>query len=98
MASVISTPSSLIASQLHELATQLPGVRTADVDAVHDARVLTRRLRELLRLAPNRPADVVTDATDRLKAAGRALGEVRELDVLDSLLDGLEPRARFAAA
>jgi CHAD domain-containing protein len=98
MVRVISTPSSLIATQLGELVTHLPGVRTADVEAVHDARVLTRRLRELLRLAPNRSTDVVTDATDRLKAAGRALGEVRELDVLDSLLDGLQPRARFAAA
>jgi CHAD domain-containing protein len=93
---VSPTPSSLIATQLGELATKFPGVRTADVETVHDARVLTRRLRELFRVAPHGNGDVVSQAADRLRTAGRALGEVRELDVLDSLLGDLEPRARFA--
>jgi CHAD domain-containing protein len=91
-------PSSLIATRLGELAKQLPAVRTADVEAVHSARVLTRRLRELLRLTRNSNRDITGEAADRLRAAGRALGKVRELDVLEALVAGLEPRARFAAA
>jgi CHAD domain-containing protein len=39
----------------------------------------------------------VRDALERIRDAGRALGDVRELDVLDELMAGLEPRARFAS-
>ena len=91
------TLSSLIATRLTELAELLPAVRTADVDAVHDARVLTRRLRELLQLAKEE-SRVTDEVVGRVRAAGRLLGDVRELDVLDGLVRALRPRATFAGA
>jgi CHAD domain-containing protein len=91
------TLSALIATRLTELAGMLPGVRTADVESVHDARVLTRRLRELLQLA-REESRVTGEAADRVRTAGRLLGEVREQDVLEGLLQQLRARARFASA
>jgi CHAD domain-containing protein len=57
----------------------LPGARAGDVNAIHQARVATRRLREALPLvARGRAARTVRRAVRRLN---RALGPVRELDV-----------------
>jgi CHAD domain-containing protein len=89
-------PHSILRSRLGELCSLLPGVKDGDVDAVHDARVVTRRLRELLPVVSIREAKP-SDAMTRIRRAGRAMGEVRELDVLQSLLDDLEGRATFAA-
>jgi len=89
-------PSALLDANLGKLATALPAVRMADVDAVHDARILTRRLRELLPLAGQIHSDA-GEAIEQITAAGRVLGQVRELDVLDEMLRSLETRARFAA-
>ena len=44
------SPSVLVVRQINLLLGHLPGVRDADVDHVHDARVATRRIRELLPL------------------------------------------------
>jgi CHAD domain-containing protein len=88
-------PDSILRSRLNELSTLLPGVRDAQVDAVHDARVVTRRLRELLPIAGASESDSA-DALEPLRLAGRAMGKVRELDVLHALLDDLDGRATFA--
>lgn len=88
-------PDSILRARLDELTRLLPGVRNADVDAVHDARVVTRRLRELLPISGASQSDLA-DALAPIRSAGRAMGEVRELDVLDSLLDDLDGRATFA--
>jgi CHAD domain-containing protein len=93
---MVPNPSTLIDVRLRELSTMMPAVRTADVDAVHDARILTRRLRELLPLA--RKSAAIGEAVERVAHAGRTLGEVRELDVLEAMLGSLDTRARFAAA
>ena len=92
----IRHPDSILRSRIHELSSLLAGVRDADIDAVHDARVVTRRLRELLPIV-GVGASASADAIVCVRKAGRVMGEVRELDVLHSLLDGLDGRATFAA-
>lgn len=88
-------PDSILRSRLDELSRLLPGVRDANVDAVHDARVVTRRLRELLPIGgASDPASA--DALVPIRLAGRAMGKVRELDVVHALLDDLDARATFA--
>ena len=91
----IRHPNSILRSRFQELSSLLPAVRDADVDAVHDARVVSRRLRELLPIA-GAGDSASADASARLRKAGRVMGEVRELDVLYSLLDDLDGRATFA--
>ena len=92
----IRHPQSILRSRLAELSSLLPGVRDAEIDAVHDARVVTRRLREVLPVV-SIPDSKSSEAMARIRRAGRAMGEVRELDVLQSLLGDLEGRATFAA-
>ena len=92
-----SSPHVLVRTQFNELLTHLPGVRSADVEAVHQARVATRRLRELIPLLRGADSGALKRARASLRAAGRALGETRQLDVTEALLATLEPRARFAA-
>jgi CHAD domain-containing protein len=69
----------LVRQRLAALTRMLPGARTGDVAAIHQARVATRRLREALPLVARgssgrKRARVVRRLT-------RALGHVRELDV-----------------
>jgi CHAD domain-containing protein len=79
-------PAVLLQAQIETLLTQLPAVRNAEVEGVHAARVATRRLREALPLfSRSHPGDV--QRVKRLvKRAGRRLGRVRELDVMDAEL------------
>src|SRR5215203_7104476 len=61
------------------------------MDAVHDARVATRRIRELLTLAPAvRGQDAHEDLVEAYKEVGRALGKVRDIDVQIGLIRDLE--------
>lgn len=92
----IHHPYSILRSRLNELSSLLPAVRDADVDAVHDARVVTRRLREILPVVSVSDAKA-SETIERVRRAGRAMGKVRELDVLQTLLADLEGRATFAA-
>jgi CHAD domain-containing protein len=84
-----TSPSTLFAQQINRLTVQLDGVRDGGADSIHDARVTTRRLRELLELANN---PVAADLHDRVRAAGRALGAVRDVDVRIGLLTRMEHR------
>jgi CHAD domain-containing protein len=60
-----------------------PAARSGDVEAVHQLRVASRRLRATLQLfAPVLPAAVVGSATEGLGWLGRGIGGVRDLDVL----------------
>jgi CHAD domain-containing protein len=92
----IHHPRSILRSRLQELSSLLSGVRNVDIDAIHDARVVTRELRELLPIMDLGDSQSA-DAMARIRKAGRVMGEVRELDVLHSLLDDLDGRATFAA-
>jgi CHAD domain-containing protein len=87
-------PSVLIQGHLEALLGHLPGTFNGDVDSVHQARVATRRIREILPLiGDGRPEGFVK----KIRDAGRALGRVRELDVMSSLLDAVGGRVAAAA-
>jgi CHAD domain-containing protein len=86
------TPVALLDQQAKVLRTQLDGVYDGRVDAVHAARVATRRIRELLTLAvPGEGAN--DDLKDAYKDVGRALGRVRDIDVQIGLIRDLERHA-----
>ena len=88
------TLTSLLDQQTSVLRTQLDGVYDGTVDAVHNARVATRRIRELLSLVPVVPGrDSEEDVAGSYKAIGRALGKVRDIDVQIALIHDLETRA-----
>ena len=83
-----TNPSELIIRQrLAALSRTLPGARKGDVQAVHQARVATRRIREALPLvARGRTGKSLKKSVRKLT---RALGPVRELDVALMNLDQL---------
>jgi CHAD domain-containing protein len=79
-----SNPSSLLRSRLHSVMSEIKGVREGKADAIHDARVGSRRLRELLPLVLS--DDRLQEARRQFRRAGRILGQTRELDVSLELL------------
>jgi len=79
------SPRTLTACQIEVLLSHLPGVRDGDVDAVHDARVATRRLRELLPLTAVESGVSTRQTAELVRDTGRALGSLRDLDVLMAL-------------
>jgi CHAD domain-containing protein len=96
-----TSPASLTADQIEVLFANLPGVRDGNVESIHDARVSTRRLRELLRLADAEAGRSTGPAYQLVRSAGRALGTVREIDSLVTLcgtLMNLQPAAAGALA
>ena len=80
------------------LLDQLPGVRDGGVEAIHDARVATRRIRALLPvLSVCYPQTDLKRTAGTIKKAGRALGRVRDLDVAIELITELERTSPAAA-
>jgi CHAD domain-containing protein len=71
------------------MAKQVPRAMAGEMDAVHRARVTSRRVREILPLLAHVvPADAVDRARRDVQRVTRALGAVREADVtLDVLHD-----------
>lgn len=82
-------PSTLFSEQISRLTIQLDAVREGGAASVHDARVTTRRVRELLELADG---PIAGDLNARLKTVGRILGTVRDVDVRIALLTRMESR------
>lgn len=77
-------PATVLHTEVETLLAQLRGARDADVEAVHAARVATRRLRETLPLfSRSHPGDVAR-VKRLVRRAGRRLGRVRQLDVMDA--------------
>jgi len=76
-----SCPHDLLHRQLDTFEEHLAGVWDAAVESVHDARVATRRIRDLLAVLASAPDDH-GELRESVKKAGRALGRVRELDVM----------------
>jgi CHAD domain-containing protein len=91
-----ATPFTLFHSRLATLSGELPGVLDGRPESVHDARVATRRIRELLPLLAEhqRAADGMPR---RFRRMGRALGSVRNADVNVDMLASLESRVPHAA-
>jgi CHAD domain-containing protein len=91
------TPHGLFRTQIHTLRATLPGVLDGAEESIHDARIATRRIRELLPLLgdPKRRKPV-EDLYLRFKRVGRSLGRVRDADVRVTLLATLESRIPHA--
>lgn len=89
------TPSQLVQRHFDDVLTHLKGAFDGDAESVHQARIATRRLREVLPLVDN---EHVEHAAAAVRTAGRQLGRVRELDVVGGLLLSMSDRLPRAAA
>jgi CHAD domain-containing protein len=92
------TPQALFHAQIHTLREVLPGILDGDGTSIHDARIATRRVRELLPLLGDaKRRKPIEDLQSRFKRLGRSLGRVRDADVILGLLASLETRIPHAA-
>ena len=82
----------LVLQHIHELEEQWRNVRDGDADAIHQARVTTRRIRAALPLIPRVSPAIV----DTFRRIGRQLGRVRELDATREVLAELHSRVDVA--
>jgi CHAD domain-containing protein len=74
--------------QVERFARATSGARRGEVTAVHQARVASRRLRELLPIAAwAGPADVARRARVEVRRVTQTLGAVREVDVTKDVLE-----------
>lgn len=94
----LMTPHRLFRNQIHTLRETLPGVLDGLEVSIHDARIATRRIREVLPLLgdPKR-RNHIEDLHSRFKRLGQSLGRVRDADVRVNLLASLETRMPHAA-
>ncbi len=93
------TPMRLFEAQAAVVLGLAPGLTNGDSTSVHDARVATRRLRELLPLTVEwQGSAAVEELTKRVSRLGRELGRVRDEDVQGALLRRVVARAPAAAA
>lgn len=80
----------LIERQARAFGTHLPGAVEGEVEPLHQCRVATRRLRELLPLCERElSTGMASRARRRLRRVGGAMGPVREVDVALELVDEL---------
>jgi CHAD domain-containing protein len=87
------SPQSLLQDQLSRLVACLPRVREGQDEAIHDARVVTRRVRETLVLGgADLQAEPLSHVAEVIHRASVALGEARDPDVTQGLLAGIEDR------
>ena len=76
--------------RMRAFGTHLPMAVEGEVESLHQCRVATRRLREVLPLCAAEVSPVTAGrARRRLRRVGRALGPVREADVALELVDRL---------
>ena len=94
-----ATPIAFLQQQSAILQSHLPGLLDGCVDSIHDARIATRRIREVLPLTHEwrrrRDADHVSG---RIREIGRSLGKARDADVRIELIRYFEARLPHAAA
>src|SRR5205823_8260541 len=76
------------------LTRMFPGVDGGDIHAVHQTRVASRRLREVVPVL-QLDGRAAHRLTRKLRKLTRRLGHVRELDVLGLLLDELHDSGRY---
>jgi CHAD domain-containing protein len=86
------TPSTLLLRQLEEFSKLLPALREGSSEAIHQARVATRRIRAIVPLLAGRftPADL-ENIDNVLRKLTRRLGRARDVDVQLELLGSIEP-------
>ena len=95
---VTRSSDSLVQPQLRVLTTAVPLAAAGDADAVHRARVASRRLREVLPVVAS--AKSLPALARKVRRLTGALGPVRELDVTLGLLEaavGAKQISRLAA-
>ena len=93
------TPISMLRSQAATLSDTLPRLYDGQIDAVHAARVSSRRIREVLALTCDwYRQDAIDDLERTLRRIGKSLGRVRDADARRALLAYLETRIPPAAA
>ena len=79
--------------QIRAFGKQLPRAVNGEIEPLHQCRVATRRLREILPLCASEvPRGGAARARRRLRRVGRALGGVREIDVALGLVDEFTQR------
>ncbi|MGE0815607.1 MAG: CHAD domain-containing protein [Vicinamibacterales bacterium] len=88
------SPIDLLEPRRAALAAALPPALHGDHGAVHQARVASRRLRELVPVWPGLDDRDARRARKRLRRVTRTLGRVRELDVSAALYEQLIQDAR----
>jgi CHAD domain-containing protein len=81
-----------LVEQAERVSTESVAVASGGSGSVHDLRVSIRRVRSALRtFAPLLPAEESLELDLRLKQTAAALGPVRDLEVLEELLNGQPP-------
>lgn len=90
-------PRRQLITQAHAASSLMGDVLDGQAAAIHDLRVATRRMRELLPLAGDWPEWSRPQLRRTLRRSGRALGRVRQLDVDTDLLSSLERQIPTAA-
>jgi CHAD domain-containing protein len=93
-----NTAQALLGDHVDLLMHRLPLIRDGVAEAMHDARIGTRRIREALPLLTCRSDEAMAELRRAFQKVGRALGEVRDRDVTLTLLEGLQRRHPRAAA
>lgn len=92
-------PGLLLRRRVTEFERRLPAAVAGDVEGIHQARVASRRLRELLPLLAAAAGDHATRSLRRdVRAITRHLGPLREVDVALATLIDLETTAPDHAA
>jgi len=94
-----ATPIHILREQADTIINLLPQLRDGQVEAVHDVRVASRRIREALPLVTSwySPHDI-DELEERFRQIGRNLGRVRDADVRVALLTYLGTRVPPASA
>jgi CHAD domain-containing protein len=82
----------LLGETIEGLLVHIPGIRDGRSDSIHQARVATRRMRELLPLVPTLEAGSAGALGELVRSLGRSLGKVRELDSLIQLTEEMSRR------
>jgi CHAD domain-containing protein len=82
--------------RVNAFAREVARADKGEVEALHKARVSSRRLRELLPIL-QLDRDLTRKLTRRLRKVTRRLGTVRELDVLLELIQALAKDGRYSA-
>ena len=79
-------PHNLLHGELDTFERCLSGISDGEPESVHEARVATRRIRELLTVLASPSGGNHAQLREAVKATGRSLGRVRELDVMEEHL------------
>jgi CHAD domain-containing protein len=85
----------LLRARLQRFTRAIPGVDKGSIHAVHQARVASRRLREVLPVLQLEP-DLTQKLGRRLRRVTQRLGRLRELDVLLGLVQDLQDARAYA--